>query len=312
MSTFHDLVNQLPPDSPEVLRRAFINLGDMEDRISRILPAYGNGFVDMPLTTSPTKPITPPAATFTVLGLDGKFQITVTLPQNTMAPSVAMRRQLIAEDQNSLLAPMVHQVQSATSVKFDATSATTTYDLGANLTFEVQDPNQTKFWRLRSSFDGQAWNAWQIFISAAVCGPVAVQSGFERSTSVAPRSVLNTNNATVNSVDAGASATIRIFGGGGVGSSYTRFDGQGNQITTAGASILGAAYTTQYAVVLNQLLVHLAFPTATQYLQTIADAYFYIATMTTVAAGGGGGSTGGGGTGGGGTAGGGNNKLPQL
>jgi hypothetical protein len=287
-------------------------MGDMEDRIAKLLPAYGNGFVDMPLTTSPTNPVTPPASTFTVVGLDGKFQITVTLPQNTPAPSVAMRRQLIIEDQNSLLAPMVHQVQSATSVKFDATSSTTTYDLGANLTFEVQDPNQTKFWRLRSSFDGQAWNDWQVFISAALCGPVAVQSGFERSTSVAPRSVLNTNNATADSVDAGSNATIRIYGSGGVGSSYTRFDGQGNQITTAGASILGASYTTQYAVVLNSLLVHLAFPTATQYLQTIADAFFYIATLLTVAAGGGGGSSGGGGTTGGGTTGGGGNKLPRL
>jgi hypothetical protein len=287
-------------------------LGGIDDKLRRGLPWFGNGFVDMPLTTSPTNPVTPPAATFTVLGLDGKFQITVTLPQNTPAPSVAMRRLLIAEDQNSLLAPMVHQLQSATNVKFDATSATTTYDLGANLTFEVQDPNQTKFWRLRSSFDGQAWNAWQIFISAAVCGPVAVQSGFERSTSVAPRSVLNTNNATADSIDAGASATIRIYGLGGVGSSYTRFDGQGNQITTAGASILGAAYTTQYAIVLNSLLTHLAFPTATQYLQTIADAFFYIATITTVAAGGTGGSSGGGGSTGGGTTTGGGNKLPRL
>jgi hypothetical protein len=287
-------------------------LGGIDEKLRRGLPWFGNGFVDMPLTTSPTNPVTPPAATLTVLGLDGKFQITVTLPQNTPAPSVAMRRLLIAEDQNSLLAPMVHQLQSATSVKFDATSATTTYDLGANLTFEVQDPNQTKFWRLRSSFDGQAWNAWQIFISAAVCGPVAVQSGFERSTSVAPRSVLNTNNATADSADAGSNATIRIFGPGGLGSSYTRFDGQGNQITTAGASILGAAYTTQYAIVLNSLLTHLAFPTATQYLQTIADAFFYIATITTVASGGTGGSSGGGGSTGGGTTTGGGNKLPRL
>ncbi|HEV7523010.1 MAG TPA: hypothetical protein VGP89_18050 [Candidatus Angelobacter sp.] len=312
MSTFHDLVNQLPHDSPDVFRRLLTELGGIDDKLRRGLPWLGDGFVDMPLTTAPTNPVTPPASTFTVLGLDGKFQITVTLPQNTQAPSVAMRRQLIVQDQNSLLAPMVHQLQSATSVKFDATSATTTYDLGAALAKEIQDPNQTKFWRLRSSFDGQAWNPWQIFISAAVCGPVAVQSGFERSTSVAPRSVLNTNNATADSVDAGANATIRVYGSGGVGSSYTRFDGQGNQITTAGASILGAAYSTQYAIVLNQLLVHLAFPTVTQYLQTIADAFFYIATVGTVAAGGAGGLPGGGGTGGGGTPGTGPRKLPQL
>lgn len=312
MSILDGMANQLPPGSPDVFRRMLTHLATIDDRLSAGLPWFNGGFVDQPLVVGQGNPVMPPASTFAVLGVDGKFQATVTLPQNTPAPSVSLRQQLIAEDQNSLLAPIVHQLQSATNVKFDATSAVTTYDLGANLSFEVQDPNQTKFWRLRSSFDGQAWNAWQIFISAATCGPVGVQSGFERSTSVAPRSVLNTNNATVDSADAGTTDTIRAHGAGGVGSSYTRFDGQGNQITTAGASILGAAYSTQYAVVLNTALVHLAFPTATQYLQTIADAFFYIATVGTVAAGGTGGSSGGGGTGGGGTTGGGNNKLPQL
>lgn len=312
MSVFHDLVNQLPGDSPDVFRRMLIRMGDIEDRLGDGLPWFRGRFVDMPLGTVLTNPITPPAATFSVLGLDGKFQLTVILPQNTPAPSVSIYQQLIAGDQNSLLAPMVHQAQSSTTTRFDAASATTTYDLGSNLTFEVQDPNQTKFWRLRSSFDGQAWNDWQIFISAAVCGPVAVQSGFERSTSVAPRSVLNTNNATADSIDAGANDTIRVYGPGGVGSSYTRFDGQGNQITTSGTSILGAAYSTQYAIVLTQLMVNLAFPTATQYLQTIADPFFYIATLTTVAAGGAGGNSGGGGSSGGGATGGGNNKLPRL
>lgn len=289
-----------------------IDLGDIDTRLTSGLPWYRPSFVDNPLTQLSANPVTPPASTFSVLGLDGKFQLAVTLPQNTPAPSVFMYQQLIAGDQNALLSPIVHQAQSATNVNFDATSSVTTYDLGANLTFEVQDPNQTKFWRLRSSFDGQSWNPWQIFISAAVCGPVAVQSGFERSTSVAPRSMTNTNNATADSVDAGANATLRVYGAGGVGSSYTRFDGQGNQIVTAGASILGAAYTTQYAIVLNVLLVHLAFPTVTQYLQTIADAFFYIATVSTVGAGGGGGVGGGGGSSGGGGTGSGPRKLPQL
>ena len=299
MSVFHSDANRLPPGTPDVFRRAFIRLGDMEDKISALLPAYNNGFVDNPLTAVPLNPVLPPQCPFEVDGIDGKFEITVTLPQNTQPATTAIFRQLIAANQNSLLSPMVHQAQSATNLLFDAAGNVTNYDLGANLTFEVQDPNQTKFWRLRSSFDGQNWNAWKIFTSAAACGPIGVQSGFQRSTSIAPRSVLNTNNATANSIDAGSSATIRLFGPGGVGSSYTRFDGQGNQITTAAATILGASYTTQYAIVLNAQLVHQAFPSATQYLQTIADALFYIATLTTVAAGGGGGSTGGGGTSGG-------------
>jgi hypothetical protein len=287
-----------------------IEVDERIDAISRVLGPLATRFQDNPSVAPVAAP--PSSAEFDVEPLDGKFKVSITNPQDILAQSPQVRRLQIANGGNPTLTPILHNLQSATDTNFNNSSGVVDYGVSSQLSYEIHTPNATLFWRLRSSFDGSNWNDWQLFTDPDVCGPVAVSSGFERSTSVAPRSVLNTNNATVDSVDAGSNATIRIYGSGGVGSSYTRFDGQGNQITTAGASILGASYTTQYAVVLNSSLVHLAFPTATQYLQTIADAFFYIATVTTVAAGGGGGSSGGGGSTGGGTTTGGGNKLPRL
>ena len=47
---------------------------------------------------------------------------------------------------------------------------------------------------------------------------------------------------------AGSSATVRIYGMGGVGSSWTRYTGQGTQTFPAG-TITGLAYSTTYYVV---------------------------------------------------------------
>jgi hypothetical protein len=106
-----------------------------------------------------------------------------------------------------------------------------------------------------------------------------------------------TNQATVDSIDAGADATIRIYGSGGVGSSWTRPAGFGNQTFPAG-SILHKSYTTKYYVVYDTLnLQYLAF---TSQLSALPDNYAWAGSVTTVAAGGGGGTPGGGGAGGGG------------
>lgn len=110
----------------------------------------------------------------------------------------------------------------------------------------------------------------------------------------------NTNLANVDSLDAGSSATIRIYGTGGVGSAWTRPTGFGSQSFAAG-SITGKAYTTTYYVVFDTVnKVYLAFTSPTQ---IVADNYAWAGKVLTVAAGGGGGSTGGGGGSDGGTGG---------
>ena len=109
----------------------------------------------------------------------------------------------------------------------------------------------------------------------------------------APNSNVNTTNyAVVDSVDAGSSAAVRIYGAaGGVGTSWQMQYGYGLQTYPAGA-ISGLAYSTQYYVIFD--LESESYFATTLMPSTMNDNYAYAGTVTTVAAGGGGGSTGGG------------------
>lgn len=286
------------------------------------LEALGNGggkvprFVDDPNQQTPqTAP--PPAVSLNVRGIDGKFQWLITNPEDVNPQSVAQMRAQLAQGMNLNGATVLHNVQSATDTNFNNASNLVDYGTTSQVFGQDQRPNETRFFRIRSSFDGLNFNAWQVFSSAQTCGPVAVQSGFLRSTSSAPRGVVNnSNNATVDSVDPGGGVdTIRIYGPGGVGSSFTIFDGQGNQTTVPAGTIAGAAQSTFYQIVWSAATGFRAFPNATQYTQSLLDQYFTISgSLKTCAAGGAGGVSGGGGTTGGGGAptGGGGNKLPQL
>ena len=107
----------------------------------------------------------------------------------------------------------------------------------------------------------------------------------------------STNYATVDSIDAGSNATIRVYGTGGVGTSWTAQFGYGSA-TYPSASLTGYAYTTKYWVLYNtqstSYVVTASFPS------TMPDGLVFAGSVTTCASGGGGGTGGGGGgTGGG-------------
>lgn len=255
----------------------------------------------------------PVAASFEVDGVDGHYLITITNPQDVQPLTVAQRQQfqrLPAAQQNSFGGTIFHQLQSSTDIAFDAAGSVTTYggDKGSpQLTYDITDPVTTKFWRMRSSYDGVNWNNWSYLIDPAVCGVVPVASGQLRSTSINPNSQNNvTNFATVDSIDAGTSATIRVYGtAGGVGSSFQRQvgavlvgpDGTANTMFPS-ASLLGFAYSTHFTVLYDTTNnIYVAF-TDSQYPQTLPDNLAFVGTVTTVASGGTGGTPGGGGTGG--------------
>lgn len=262
------------------------------------------------VTDDPSMPAaaaaTPPQVGLAVAGVDGSFEITLTLPQDVKPLSVSLFRASILGDNNQLGATMLHQLQSATSVNFDAASGVVTYGPFSDLFYKIQAPNQTLFWRVQSSFDGVNWNDWLIYSSAATCGPVGVNSGFLRSTSAAANGVLNTTNAaTVNSIDNGTSATIQIFGTGGVGSAWIHFDGQNNQTSIPAGSIAGVAYGTTFLVYYNPTSgAYQAFNKTAQFPSSLFDPLLWAGQVTTVTAGGGGGTSGGGGASGGGLGGG--------
>jgi hypothetical protein len=105
------------------------------------------------------------------------------------------------------------------------------------------------------------------------------------------------NNATVDSIDNGTNATIRVYGAGGVGTSWHQFIG--SVIGPENPSFSGAfAYNTTYIVYYDGT-TYFVVPTSTAFM-ALKDGILFAATLHTVSAGGGGGSSGGGGTGGGG------------
>jgi hypothetical protein len=130
--------------------------------------------------------------------------------------------------------------------------------------------------------------------SAAIMQP---QAGLT-SADIPPNAPFNTTNqATVDSIDAGADTTIRVYGTGGVGSSWTRPTGFGSQ-SFPGSSLAHFAYSTTYWVVYDTIA--LVYVVLTSFISALPDRYAFAGKVTTVAAGGGGGTGGGGGSGGGG------------
>ncbi len=125
----------------------------------------------------------------------------------------------------------------------------------------------------------------------------ATTIAFNTSADLPPNPPANTTNqATVDSIDAGSSATIRIYGTGGVGTSWTRATGFGTQTYPAG-TITGKSYTTTYYIVYDTSTA--AYVAQLNAPDVMPDKYVWVGKLTTVAAGGTGGTSGGGGSGGG-------------
>ena len=152
----------------------------------------------------------PPPVSFNVVGVDGQFQITITLPQDVEPASVTLLQQSILANNNQLGTSMVHQLQSATSELFDEASGVVNYGPFSELTQTFQLPNQTLFWRIRSSFDGSNWNTWQIYSSPTFCGPIGIYSGLLRNSSNSINQAATTPSGNSPLSQSGTSTTINV------------------------------------------------------------------------------------------------------
>lgn len=90
--------------------------------------------------------------------------------------------------------------------------------------------------------------------------------------------VNTTNTATVDSVDGGSSVVVRIYGPGGVGTSYSRLTGYGS-LSRPNGTITGLAYTTSYAI----LWTGSTYIAVTVYPNTLPDGYEFVGSITTTA-----------------------------
>lgn len=130
-------------------------------------------FVD---SITPQSSAKPKGTLLSVAAASGVFIVTVLNPQDVV-PISANLRSLRAQKGglNAHLTPIRHNVQSATSLNFDASSGL--LDHGTTTQTKISLPLGTGlalYWRWRSSFDGQNWTNWQVL--GGPSGPIQVQS----------------------------------------------------------------------------------------------------------------------------------------
>ncbi len=143
--------------------------------------------------------------------------------------------------------------------------------------------------RLRALTPRGAASAW-VQIAGHAVAPLYSQVN---SLGIAPGLVsVAPNTAAIDSVLSGSTATVRVHGPGGVGTSFTQYLGS-QSITLPAASFTGKATATSYDVLYNTTTAtYLIVVSGT----TPSDAYVYIGSVATVSAAGTGGTAGGGGS----------------
>jgi hypothetical protein len=175
----------------------------------------------------------------------------------------------------------------------DATfpSTTVAYALGSTLSLSLNLGNAARYFRARAKYPSSNYSPYTYFGTAA--NPTAVAGGLAGSNDILVNPPSNAvGNATVDSIDAGTSATVRIYGPGGVGSSWVQDYGQGTRSLPSG-TITGLAYATAYYVAWDT--VSQMFVAGANLAEVVSDNYAFAGKLTTVASGGTGGSVGGGG-----------------
>jgi hypothetical protein len=167
----------------------------------------------------------PPAQCgLSVTGANGNFTVNVTLPQQASGSSAPG---------NASNAPIYQEISSSTAADFSAN--VTTYPLSVNTSFNFANPGATLYWRLRSTYNQVAYNSYSKLSGA-------VSAGLQSSAATQPNVSLNQSNfATVDSIGAGAAATVRVYGSGGPGSSWTSILGTSSKVLPAG-TILNVPY----------------------------------------------------------------------
>jgi hypothetical protein len=185
--------------------------------------ALGIGTIKKVDASTPATSAPPAQSTLTAVGANGNITVSIQLPQQTTGAP-----------QNSSKSVIYQEISTSTVANF--TTVQQTYPLTTTTSMTIAAPGQTLWIRLRSTTDQKTFNSYQ------VVGPIA--AGLQTSAASEPATVLNqTNFARVDSVAAGGTATIRVYGSGGVGTSWAYGSGTNSKVIPAG-TILNVAYGT--------------------------------------------------------------------
>ena len=211
--------------------------------------------------TAPLSKIDTSAAVFTappapsqlaVSGANGSFSVSITTPRSASN------------------APVYQELSSSPTANF--VSGVTVYPVSTNTSYVMPNPGATLYWRLRSSYNQQNWSSY--FVQ-----PGAVSSGLMSSAATASNLSLNQSNyATVDSVAAGSTATVRVYGSGGVGTSWASILGTSSKVIPSG-TIMNVAYSTNGFVVWDGQKYQLK----PQLAQTFPDTWVPVGKVSVIA-----------------------------
>lgn len=144
-------------------------LSGILDSINTRLGSQPPKFVDSIRRIAPSQPS---PVRFSVTAANGVFTVLVVNPQDIQPASMALARAKITKGSNPSLSPVMHNLQSGTDTNFNSSSNLTDYGISSQTSWNISSPGASFYWRIRSSFDGQNWNAWQLY--AGPSGPIAV------------------------------------------------------------------------------------------------------------------------------------------
>ncbi len=158
--------------------------------------------------------VAPPSPSrFNVTGANGNFYVSITPSGNAT--------------------PTYQELSSSPSATF--ASGVVTYPVSTGTSLVFANPGATLYWRLRSSYDQSHYGNY--LVQRGV-----VSAGLMSSAATASNLALNQSNfATIDSIAAGSSATVRIYGSGGVGTSWISVLGSTSKVIPAG-SILNVPF----------------------------------------------------------------------
>lgn len=150
-------IEKLRLSRDEHMQTVYQALSSIADGIDQVHSAIG--IQPVPGSGSGTAHPAPAPVQFSVTAGNGHFIVTVTNPTVS-----------------GIQVPLQHELQSAKDTNFNANSSVTTYTLGVNqLSLDVVDPGVTKYWRIRSRYQGSGWNQWQFYSNSS--GIVSLSSG---------------------------------------------------------------------------------------------------------------------------------------
>jgi hypothetical protein len=166
--------------------------------------------------------------------------------------------------------PVYQEISSSPVANF--ASGVTVYPVSTNTSYVFPNPGAMLCWRLRSSYNQQNWSSYTV-------QPGAVSSGLVSSAATASNLSLNQSNyATVDSVADGGTATVRVYGSGGVGTSWTSILGTSSKVIPAG-TIMNVAYAANGYVVWDGQ----SYQLKPQLAQTFPDTWVPVGKVSVIA-----------------------------